>query len=112
VEKITPGEVGTGMGLPACRADEDVAGDSAGLVPLGVPLATAAALLTARSVTVSPVSRAAVLNGADPADPAAVMEVLEVITAAMLRALPDGGEDLLQRLGLLAADWQYGGDGG
>ena len=48
----------------------------------------------------------------DGCDPAVVAEVLEVIAAGMMAAFPDGGEDMLQRLGLLALEWQSGGDGG
>jgi hypothetical protein len=76
----------------------------------GRALQTAVALLTLRRLAVSTQpSRAAVLDGADPAD---LAEVLETMVLALLTLFPDGGEELLQRLGLLAADWQYGGDGG
>jgi hypothetical protein len=77
---------------------------------VGPALATAVALLTLRRPAVSTQpSRATVLDGADPED---VAEVLETMVLALLTLFPDGGEELLQRLGLLAAGWQYGGDGG
>jgi hypothetical protein len=75
---------------------------------VGPALATAVALLTLRRLAVSTQpSRAAVLDGADPAD---VAEVLETMVLALLTVFPDDGEELLQRLGVLAAGWRYGCD--
>lgn len=75
---------------------------------MGPALAAAVALLSLRRFAPLPqVSRAAMLDGCDPAE---VAEVLEVISGAALSALPDGGEALLQSLGLLALHWQFGGD--
>jgi hypothetical protein len=94
------------MGLPARPMHEkDVARESARPGGSGPALAAATALLTRRSFAPA-VSRAVLLDGADPAD---VAEVLAVIGEALMSVFPDGGEDLRRRLGLLAADWQAGG---
>jgi hypothetical protein len=74
----------------------------------GPALAAAVTLLSLRRTAPLPqLSREAAMGGCDPAD---VAEFLEVIVSALLCAFPDGGEALLQRLGLLALDWQFGGD--
>lgn len=80
----------------------------------GRAVQTAVALLTLRSRSLAPQpGRAAVLADCDGADVADVLEVLEVMTSGMLAALPAGlGEEMLLRVGLLGARWEYGGGDG
>ncbi len=56
-------------------------------------------MLTARGGGI-PVSTAALLDGADPAE---VIDLLATITSGLLDHQPDRGERLLQAIGLLAA---------
>jgi hypothetical protein len=93
------------MDLPA-RDIKDIAARNARPGGTGQALATIVALLTVRRDSRTPlVSRATLLADCDIRR---ITELLEVIAAGMMSALPDNGQDILQTLGLLAATWEAG----